>query len=86
MKLKRTWRDFTSTIFHSSGKRVQFSFEIRQVSMSLDKWSMFQIFMVDLLIFVHACTNEDKDAGYNITVISILAKHTLTKIQIVTLK
>jgi len=39
--------------------------------------------MVALLIFVHPCTNEAKDSGYNKTVISILAKPTLTKIKIV---
>ena len=39
--------------------------------------------MVALLIFVHPCTNKAKDSGYNKTVISILAKPTLTKIKIV---
>jgi len=35
---------------------------------------------------MYACTNKDKDCGYNKTVISILSKPTLTKIKIVLLK
>ena len=71
VKLKCNWRSFTSTLFHSSGQRVQFSFEIGQVSMPLDKWSMIQILYVVSLIFVFACTNEDIEGGYNITFIKI---------------
>ena len=37
-------------------------------------------------IFVYACTNEDKDCGYNKTAISILSKPTITKVKIVMLK
>jgi len=35
------------------------------------------------LIYVHAWTNEDKDGGYNVTRIRILAITTLIKIKIV---
>jgi len=45
-----------------------------------------QFFYGGFLIFVYACTHEDKDCGSNKTAISILSKPTLTKVKIVMLK
>ena len=49
--------------------------------MLLDKWSMFSFLWRIFLIFVYACTNEDKDCGYNKYAISILPKPTIPKVK-----
>ena len=88
VKLKRTWRYITSTIYNPFIRLAHAIFVWNKASKYDIRCSdgRCSVFYAGFFIFVYACTNGDKDCGYNKYAISILSKPTITKVKVVMLK